>query len=134
MRSKYKNSSQKFKLRVRNNSINDLDPTNALKIQKFKSKIQVESKKVRKKYIESSNPWGNQATHFDGCIESPNADNSCYNCQKIRITYDVRPFICVSFAKEWKIQVRWVTTIGQRAQRWVRIKNCSSQWVPLLCT
>jgi len=56
MRSKYKNSSQKFKLRVRNNSMNDLDPTNALKIQKFKSKIQVESKKVRRKYIESSNP------------------------------------------------------------------------------
>jgi len=32
--------------------------------------------------------------------------------KKIRITFDGRPIICVSFANEKKTQVRWVNVMG----------------------
>jgi hypothetical protein len=77
------------------------------KIQKPKLGV----KNPRGSDIEWSNPYGDQATHFDGCIESPNADNSSYNRKNARTTYNARPIICVSFAKEGKTQVGWDVTI-----------------------
>jgi len=75
-----------------------VDHTNVPKIRKPKSRI----KKSRGNDIKWSNLCENQATHFASYLKSLNADNSSYNCKNIRSTYDVRPIICVSFAKEGK--------------------------------
>ncbi len=90
-----------------------MDHTNVPKIRKLKSKI----KKSGGSHIEWSNFCEDQTTHFVSCLKSLNADNSSYNCKNIRPTYDVRPPICVSFAKEGKTQVWWATIVRQIAQR-----------------
>jgi len=58
--------------------MSDLDPTSAPKIQKLMLGV----KKLRGGYIEWSNPYGDQATHFVGCTESFSAENSSCNCKK----------------------------------------------------
>jgi hypothetical protein len=68
-------------------------------------------KKPRRSDIEWSNPYGSQVTHFVGCIENPNVENSFYNCKKIRTTFDAKPTICVSFANEKKTQAGWVVIV-----------------------
>jgi hypothetical protein len=63
--------------------------------------------KVRKSKgsdIKWSNPYGDQTTHFVGCIESPNVHNSCYNHKKTKTTYNAGPsligvFLCCVFMK-----------------------------------
>jgi hypothetical protein len=60
--------------------MNDLDPTNAPKIQKPTSRI----KKLGKNDIEWSNPYGDHATHFVHYIEIPNVEHSYYNNIKKR--------------------------------------------------
>jgi hypothetical protein len=69
-------------------------------------------KKPRGSDIELSNPYGDQATHFVGCIENPNAENSSHNHRKIGITFDARPTICISFVNKIKTQVDWATCVG----------------------
>jgi hypothetical protein len=84
-----------------NDSTNDVDPTDVPKLQKPKSWI----KKLKGSDIKWSNLYGNQATHFANCIESPNANNSSYNYKNVRTASNVGPTICLSSAKEGKTQV-----------------------------
>ncbi len=81
--------------------------------------------------IKWSNPCGDQATHFDGCIENPNANNS-YNRKNVGTIYNAGPTICVSFTKEGK----HTSGVGYH----YKVKNTkvnlskqhSSQWVPTI--
>jgi hypothetical protein len=41
--------------------------------------------------IKWSNPYGNETTHFVGCTENPNAENSSCNHKKTITTFDPRP-------------------------------------------
>jgi hypothetical protein len=67
-----------------NNSTNYLDLTSAPEIQKLKLGV----KKPRGNDIKWSNPYGDQATHFVGRIESPNVINSSCNHRKVKTTFD----------------------------------------------
>ncbi len=84
-----------------------MDFINVPKIQKFKLGV----RKPWGSDIKWSNIWGDQATHFVGCIENLNASNSSYNCKIAITTFDAGPTICVSSVKEGKTQVRWVAII-----------------------
>jgi hypothetical protein len=64
-----------------------MDPTSTPKIQKPELKV----RKPRGSDIKWSNPYGDQATHFVGCIESLNADNSYCDHKKIKTTSNVGP-------------------------------------------
>jgi hypothetical protein len=90
-----------------------VDPTSAPKIQKPKSRI----RKLGRIDIEWSNPYGDQATHYIACIESLNANNSCYNRKNARTTSDVEPTICVSSAKKKKTQVRWAIVVRRKVRK-----------------
>jgi hypothetical protein len=79
-----------------NDSTNDLDPIGVPKIQKPKLGV----RKLGGSDIKWSNPLGNQVTHFIGCIESISVENFFCNHKKTRITSDVGPMICVSFANK----------------------------------
>jgi hypothetical protein len=81
-----------------NDSMNDLDPTNAPKIQKLELGV----RKPRRSDIKWSNPYGDQATHFNDYTESPSLENSSYNHIKIRATFNVRFIICVSLPTKGK--------------------------------
>jgi hypothetical protein len=97
-----------------NNSTNDLNPIDAPKIRKLKSRV----RKPKRSDIKWSNPCVDQAIHFIDCNENPNAENFCYNCKKTRITFDTKPItICISSINERKTQVGWIVDIGQRMQR-----------------
>ncbi len=96
-----------------------MDPISAPKIQKLELGV----RKPQRNDIKWSNPWGDQATHFVGCTERPNADNYSYNRKKVGTTSDGGPIICVSFAKKRKTQVGWATIIGQKAQKWTKVNN-----------
>jgi hypothetical protein len=78
------------------------------KIQKLESGI----RKLGGHDIEWSNLLENQATNFNGYIESPNVDNSSYNRKNVRTTSNVGLTICVSSAKERKAQIGWVVVVG----------------------
>jgi hypothetical protein len=93
---------------VTNDSTNDENPINGPKIQKPKSGI----RKPRGSDIKWSNLLGDQATHVNGYIESPNVNNSFYNCKNVKTTSDAGLAICVSFANEGKTQVRWAAVVG----------------------
>jgi hypothetical protein len=82
-----------------------VDPTNATKIQKPKSRI----RKLGGTDIEWSNPCGNQATHYIGYTKSFNANNSCYDHRNTKTTSDVGPTICVSSTKESKVGYYYMT-------------------------
>ncbi len=69
-----------WKISATDDSTNDLDPTNALKIRKPMSG----KKKPGRNVIEWSNPYGDHNAHFIHYIEIPNAENSYYNHKKIR--------------------------------------------------
>jgi hypothetical protein len=90
-----------------------VDPIGAPKIRKPESRI----KKPGGNDIKWSNPYGNQAIHFVGCIESLNANNSSYNHKNARTTSNVKPTVCVSSAKEGKTQVRWATIVRQKVRK-----------------
>jgi len=92
---------------VTNDSTNDEDPINGPKIQKPKSGI----RKPRGSDIKQSNLLGDQATHVNGYIESPNANNFSYNRKNVKTTSDAGLAICVSFANEGKTQVRWAAVV-----------------------
>jgi hypothetical protein len=89
---------------------NGKEPTKTLRIQRLDSSV----RKPRGNDIYSSNPYGNQATHFISCIENPNAPNSSCNCKKIGNTSKVGLIMCISFANKGETQVGWVVTIRQR--------------------
>ncbi len=72
-----------------------MDLIGAPKIWKLESRV----RKLERNDIELSNPFGDQTTHFVGCIKSPNADNSCYNHKNVETTSNVGPTICVSSVK-----------------------------------
>jgi hypothetical protein len=72
-----------------------VDPTNAPKIRKPELKV----RKPRRSDMELSNLSKNQTTHFVGCIERPNTNNSSYNLKNVRTTSNVGPTICVSSVK-----------------------------------
>jgi hypothetical protein len=74
-----------------NNSMNDLNPIGAPKIQKPTLRV----RKPKGSDIEWFNPYGNQTTHFVGYIKRPNVKNSYCNRKKIKITSNVGPIICV---------------------------------------
>jgi len=69
------------------------------------SKPELGVKKSRGNDIEWSNLGRDQTTHFVGDIESPNVENSYYNCKKIGITFDARPTLCVSSVNKEKTQI-----------------------------
>ncbi len=58
--------------------MSDLDPIDVPKIRK----LDLEVKTLRRSDIEWSKPYGDQATHFVGYIESLNVKNSCWDHQK----------------------------------------------------
>jgi len=89
--------------------MNDLDPTNAPKIQKSKLGV----RKPKGIDIKWSNPYGNQPTHFDGYIESHNTKNSSYNLKKTRTTQD----LLYTYRPPMKGKHKWVAIVGQRTQR-----------------
>jgi len=76
--------------------------------------------------MKCSNPEGDQTTHFTGCIERPNANNSFYSCKNARITFNARPNICVSFTKEGKTQIKWVVIVRRITRRWAKVNNVPS--------
>jgi len=78
--------------------MNGLDPTSVPKVQKPKLGI----RKLRGSDLERSNPCGDQAAHFIGYTESPNAQNYCCNCEKTRTTSYARPTICISSTNKGK--------------------------------
>jgi hypothetical protein len=80
-------------------------------------------RKLGRNYIEWFNPCGDQTTHFDTYIENPNVDNSSCNHKNVRTTFDAKPTICVSSAKERKTKIGWIVIVRQRAQRWTRTNN-----------
>ncbi len=51
-------------------------------------------------YMDESNPYGDQTTHFINWMESPNATNSTYNHKKMGTTFETWPTICVSSTNE----------------------------------
>ncbi len=67
--------------------MNDPNPTNVPKIQK----LELEVRKLGGNDINWSNRCGDQSTHFDGCIENLNVENSSCNNKKIRTTFNARP-------------------------------------------
>jgi hypothetical protein len=62
----------------------------------------LEVRKLGGNDVEWFNLCGYQVTHFTNCTESPNAENSNYNCKKTGTTFDVGPTIYVSFANKMK--------------------------------
>jgi hypothetical protein len=72
------------------------------------TKIRVESKKARRMWYKVVWPLKRQTTHFVGCTKRPNVNNFSCNCKNAKIAFDMKPNICVLFAKEGKTQVGWV--------------------------
>jgi hypothetical protein len=77
-------------------------------------KTQVRSKKPRRCDIKWSNTYGNQTTYFINCTKSLNAENSCCNHKKTKITSNAKFIICISSTNEMKTQIRWAIVVGQR--------------------
>jgi hypothetical protein len=96
------------------------------KIWKPKSRV----RKLGGNEIEWSNPWGFQTTHFTDYIERPNTNNYSYNRKNVGTTFDARPIICVSSAKERKTQVRWVVVIRWKVRIWAKENNIPPNWSP----
>jgi hypothetical protein len=67
--------------------------------------------------IKWSNPYGDQITHFIGCIKSPNVEKIYCNHKKIVTSLNARPIIFVSSANERKTQIGLADVVGQKAQR-----------------
>jgi hypothetical protein len=73
-------------------------------------------RKLRGSDIKWSNPYGDQITHFIGCIKSLNVEKIYCN-QKIVTSLNARPIIFVSSANERKTQIGLADVVGQKAQR-----------------
>jgi hypothetical protein len=93
--------------------MNDLDPTNALKIQKLELGV----RKLGGNDIKWSNLCGDQVTHFVGYSKRFNVKNFYDNHKKTRTTFDANPIMCVSSTNERKTQAGWVIVVGQRVKR-----------------
>jgi hypothetical protein len=112
LRSSWKTSNTK-------DSTNGKEPIGAPRIWKPDSSV----KKPKGNDIYWFNPYGDQATHFIGYIENPNASNSSYNCKKIGNTSKAGPTMCISSTNNEKTQVGWVVEVGQKARRWTNVNN-----------
>jgi len=86
------------------------EPTRTPKIQRLDLGV----RKLRGSDIDWFDPYGNKTTHFIDCIKSLNVVNSSCNHKKIGATFEAIRTMHVSFTNEGKIQVGWVTIIGQK--------------------
>jgi hypothetical protein len=110
-----------YKALAINDSTNDVDFTNVSKIRKLESWI----RKPWGNDIKWYNIWGDQTTHFISSTKNLTANNSSCNYKNAKITFDVGPTICVSFAKKRKTQIGWAATIGRKTRRWAKVNNTS---------
>ncbi len=107
-------------------STNGKNPTRTFKIQRLDLGV----KKLGISDIDWSNPYGNKATHFIGCIESLNAVNSPCNHKKIGATSEAIWTMHVSFTNEGKTQVGSAIIIGEKMWKWINANNTPPKGSP----